>query len=92
MNGSPSVKVALFIRNGGSESPCRWFYVTGIYTEKEGITKEEVQQEIGRAVSIALKSPDPQMQRFWTDFPCENETPTIEEIIYHLAEKFAKES
>lgn len=32
MNGSPSVKVALFIRNGGSESPCRWFYITGIYT------------------------------------------------------------
>lgn len=31
MNGSPSVKVALFIRNGGSESPCRWFYITGIY-------------------------------------------------------------
>ena len=59
---------------------------------KEGITKEEVQQEIGRAVSIALKSPDPKMQRFWTDFPCENDTPTIEEIIYHLAEKFAKES
>ena len=43
-----------------------------IIAEKEGITKEEVQQEIGRAVSIALKSPDPQMQRFWTDFPCEN--------------------
>lgn len=63
-----------------------------IIAEKEGITKEEVQQEIGRAVSIALKSPDPQMQRFWTDFPCDNETPTIEEIIYHLAEKFAKES
>ena len=50
-----------------------------IIAEKEEITKEEVQQEIGRAVSIALKSPDPQMQRFWTDFPCENETPTIEE-------------
>ena len=31
MNGSPSVKVALFIRNGGSESPCRWFYATEIY-------------------------------------------------------------
>ena len=58
-----------------------------IIAEKEGI-----QQEIGRAVSIALKSPDPKMQRFWTDFPCENDTPTIEEIIYHLAEKFAKES
>ena len=48
-----------------------------IIAEKEGITKEEVQQEIGRAVSIALKSPDPQMQRFWTDFPCENETPPL---------------
>ena len=34
MNGSPSVKVALFIRNGGSESPCRWFYITGIYKNK----------------------------------------------------------
>lgn len=33
-----------------------------IIAEKEGITKEEVQQEIGRAVSIALKSPDPKMQ------------------------------
>lgn len=32
MNGSPSVKVALFIRYGGSKSPCRWFYVAGIYT------------------------------------------------------------
>ena len=31
MNGSPSVRVALFTRNGGSESPCRWFYVTEIY-------------------------------------------------------------
>ena len=32
MNGSPSVKVALFIRNGGSEAPGRLIYVTGIYT------------------------------------------------------------
>lgn len=32
MNGSPSVRVALFIRESGSESPCRWFYVTGIYS------------------------------------------------------------
>ena len=63
-----------------------------IIAEKEGITKEEVQQEIGRADSIALKSPDPQMQRFWTDFPRGNDTPIIEEITYQLAEKFAKES
>ena len=42
MNGSPSVKVALFIRNGGSESPCRWFYITGIYNfTKTGKREEE---------------------------------------------------
>ena len=34
MNGLPSVRVALFIRESGSESPCRWFYVTGIYKYK----------------------------------------------------------
>lgn len=39
MNGSPSVKVALFIRNGGSESPCRWFYVTGIYRSVGGCSR-----------------------------------------------------
>lgn len=52
-----------------------------IIAEKEGITKEEVQQEIGRAVSIALKSPDPQMQRFWTDFPCEMKLPPLKNHI-----------
>ena len=35
MNGSPSVRVALFIRESGSESPCRWFYVTGIYNAEQ---------------------------------------------------------
>ena len=33
MNDSPSVKVALFIRNGGSESPCRWFFFMDINIE-----------------------------------------------------------
>ena len=63
-----------------------------IIEEKEGITKEEVQQEIGWAVKSEGKSPDPQMQRGWTDFPCENETPTIEDRRDHLEEQFAKES
>lgn len=35
MNGSSSVRVALFIRESGSESPCRWSYVTGIYTYRK---------------------------------------------------------
>ena len=61
-----------------------------IISRKEEITKEEVQQEIGRAVSIALKALIHKCNASGTDFPCENETPTIEEIIYHLAENLQK--
>lgn len=62
-----------------------------IIAKKEGISKEEVHKEIGRAVSIALKSSEPQVQHFWSAFPCEGDTPTIEEIIYYLAQQFATE-
>ena len=43
MNGSPSVKVALFIRNGGSEFPCRCFYITGIYNETDKHCRDNIQ-------------------------------------------------
>lgn len=52
MNGSPSVRVALFIRESGSESPCRWFYVTGIYSisppvkKIDGKVAEKLLQEV----------------------------------------------
>lgn len=49
MNGSPSVKVALFIRNGGSESPCRWFYVTGIYIH-DGVSTMEGESLIAQNI------------------------------------------
>lgn len=62
-----------------------------IIAKKEGLSKEEVHTEIGRAVSFALKSSDPQIQHFWSGFSCEGDTPTIEEIIYYLAQQFAKE-
>lgn len=62
-----------------------------IIAKKEGISKEEVHKEIGRAVSTVLKSSDPQVQHFWSAFPCEGDTPTIEEIIYYLAQQFATE-
>lgn len=62
-----------------------------IIAKKEGLSKEEVYTEIGRAVSVALKSSDPQIQHFWSAFPCEGDTPTIEEIIYYLTQQFSKE-
>ena len=42
MNGSPSVKVALFIRNGGSESPCRWFYIRTVGTRSPDYSQPEL--------------------------------------------------
>ena len=49
--------------------------------EQEGITENEVKNEIAYAVSLALKSNDPKIQNFWKNIPCEGESPTVEEII-----------
>lgn len=62
-----------------------------IIAKREGITPEEVKSEIGRAVSYAMKSSDPKAQRFWNNFPCEGDRPTVEEVISYLAEKLSKE-
>ncbi len=56
---------------------------------REVITEDEVRDVIARAVSYALKSSDPEIQRFWQNIPCESDSPTIEEIIDFLAEKIA---
>ena len=61
-----------------------------IIAKREGITPEEVKSEIGRAVSYAMKSSDPKAQRFWNNFPCEGDSPTVEEVIAYLAEKLSK--
>lgn len=62
-----------------------------IIAKREGITPEEVKSEIGRAVSYALKCSDPKVQRFWNSFPCEGDSPPVEEVIAYLAEKLLKE-
>lgn len=53
--------------------------------EQEGITENEVRDEIAYAISLALKSNNPKMQHFWKNIPCEGESPTIEEIIDYIA-------
>lgn len=52
--------------------------------KREGISEEKVREEILEAISIALKSDDPNVQTFWRDIPCEGESPTIEETINHI--------
>lgn len=52
-----------------------------IIAEQEGITEKEVRSEIAYAVSLALKSSDPNIQNFWKKIPSEGDSPTVEEII-----------
>ena len=51
----------------------------------EGITPEEVRQEIALAISYALKSDEPNAQNFWKNIPCENNVPTVDEVVEYLA-------
>ena len=57
----------------------------------EGITPEEVRQEIALALSYALKSNDPNVQNFWKNIPCEKDTPTVDEVIEYLALQIVKQ-
>lgn len=52
--------------------------------EQEGITEEEVQNEIALAVSLALKNEKSTIQEFWKNIPYVGEAPTIEEVINHI--------
>ena len=57
----------------------------------EGITPDEVRNEIALAISYALKSDDPKVQNFWKNIPCEGESPTVDEAINYLASQLANE-
>lgn len=52
--------------------------------QQEGISEEEVREQIAYAISLALQSENPKAQQFWRGIPCEGESPTIEEIINHI--------
>lgn len=52
--------------------------------DQEGITVDEVRNEIAYAISLALKSNDPKVQNFWKKIPCKGERPTVEEIIDYI--------
>ncbi len=53
--------------------------------EQEGISEHDVRNEIAYAVSLALKSSDPNVQNLWKKIPCKGASPTIEEIIDFIA-------
>ena len=60
--------------------------------KSEGITTDEVRNEIAVAISYALKSDDPKVQNFWRNIPCEGATPTVDEVINYIATQLANQN
>lgn len=58
--------------------------------KREGISEEEVRQEIAYAISLALKNDDPKVQAFWKQIPTAGDAPTVEEVINHIILKLAE--
>ena len=55
--------------------------------DKEGVSVDNVREEIKAAMSEGLRSPDPAVQEMWKRIPCKGETPEPEELIAWLAEQ-----
>ena len=55
-----------------------------IIAKKEDSTESEIRNKIAFAVSLALKSNNPQVQNFLKEIPCAGESPTIEEIVDYI--------
>ena len=52
--------------------------------KQEGISEEEVRNEIAYAISLALKNDAPQVQEFWKQIPTAGDSPTVEEVINYI--------
>lgn len=59
--------------------------------EAEGISVEDVRQEIALAISCALKSDNAEMKMLWKSIPTENTSPTVDEVIDYLVVKLAQD-
>ena len=53
--------------------------------EKNGITRDEVESE--KAIKEAMKSRQPQAQRFWKEVSPDGQIPSVETVIALIVEK-----
>ena len=58
-----------------------------VIAKHEGITAEEVLEEMRAAIAEGLQSTDPAVREMWKGIPCKGEAPEPEELIAALAEK-----
>jgi len=54
---------------------------------KNGVSVEEVRQEIENAIAEAQNSQDPEVIAYWKAFPSRGEFPTPEEVIIHVSKQ-----
>ena len=51
------------------------------------VSEDTVREDMKKAISEALSSPDPAVQALWKQIPCVGETPEPEELIEWIAEQ-----
>lgn len=52
-----------------------------------GVTRDEVESEIKKAIKEAMKSRQPQAQGFWKELSPDGQMPSVETVIALIAEK-----
>lgn len=55
--------------------------------EKEGVTVEEVREEIKKAIDVAMQSDDPAVKLYWKNICNYGKVPTPEEVVIYIAEQ-----
>ena len=55
--------------------------------EKEGVTVEEVREEIQKAIDAAMQSDDPAVKLYWKNICNHGKTPTPEEVVIYISEQ-----
>lgn len=53
--------------------------------KSEGISVNEVKQEIQKAIDDAIQSDDPAIQAYWKKMKYKGEKPTPEEVVLYIA-------
>lgn len=54
---------------------------------KEGISVDEVRQEIQKAIDDAMQSDDPAVQAYWRKIKFKGEKPMPEEVVLYIAKQ-----
>lgn len=55
-----------------------------------GVTRDEVESEIQKAIKEAMKSRQPQSQRFWKEVSPDGQIPSVETVIALIVEQVNK--